>query len=93
MKPLDDKLRARLLKFLDDGEWHTWRDIKAATGCRRDDVRGDPLFLDGYIIGHAQFGVKLTEHATDDELDHAIASLRSRATEITQRASALTEWR
>lgn len=74
-----------LFDFLADGKWHKAPEIRKATGLKEVTIRVIANECGGQILG-GQEGYKLTRCATSSEIRHAVASLRSRASAINQRA-------
>jgi hypothetical protein len=80
----------RLRIVLDDGEWHNQDDIEkhdaSLVGVK---VRQICSQHPTEFLGNVNYGYRLVEHATKEEIDWAVRSLRSRARKITKRADAL----
>lgn len=70
-------------------EWTTQSKIKEATGVSGVTMRQVCQMYPSSFIG-GLYGYKLALYATSAEIQHAVASLLSRAEKITRRASALS---
>ena len=72
-----------LLRYLDDGNWHTAKQIESLTGIRARMVR---LIAEetGTLLG-GQHGYKRVDMASADEINHTINALRSRCAAMTER--------
>ena len=86
------EMQARLVEFLQDGEFHVMKEIRAATGIVRDHIRAMPLFQDGGILALPDKGFALTDLVSADAREHVVSSMRSRCAEITRRADAIDNW-
>lgn len=82
-----------VFKYLRDGKWRTASEIHKATGVRPVELR--KIANETVQLVSGQRGYRLIECATLDEIDHNIASLRSRSRKINDRADALLsiKWR
>jgi len=75
---------ARLWHLLSDGQWHKGRDINMNHRMIRAVCQEKP----NHFLSSQQ-GYKLVKAATDEEIDIAIADLRSRMKHLDHRASGL----
>ena len=76
-----------VMAALKDGEWHKGPDIRSACGVKERQIRHMAEVTAKLISGNE--GYKRVDMATQEEIDHHIASLRSRANKITRRADAI----
>jgi len=79
------QLTGAFYKALEDGGWHLRRElVHAIPGLTERSARLIASASRGLIIGSAK-GYKLTAYATQIEVDHAEAQLRSQAREMLRR--------
>jgi len=87
------RLTAAFLTALSDGQWHLRRDLcRQIPGLTERGARLIASESRGRVIGSAR-GYKLTIHATQAEVDHAEAQLRSQAREMLRRVIAIRKAR
>ena len=82
----------RLTAVLSDGEWHKQKNIEqhdaSLVGVKvRQICSQNPT----EVLGNVAHGYKLVKFATNEEIDWAVASLRSRIRKMTERADQLED--
>lgn len=82
--------RARVTAYLSDGSWRNEEEIRRATGVNRRGMIRAGMLEDGTLLGLTEAGFKLTRLATDAEVSHCLASLRSRSASILARVDAIS---
>ena len=82
----EDEL-AKVLNALKDGQWHKGPTIREACGVNERQIRHMAEVTAKLISGNE--GYKRVDLATQEEIDHHVASLRSRADKIARRADAI----
>ncbi len=78
---------AAIMQFLSDGRWHKAAEIALNVGIGPRAIRELAEETGDFIGG--QEGYKRADLATQEERDHAVASLKSRAGKIQRRARSL----
>ena len=74
----------QIMRFLRDGKWHKAAEIALNVGIGPRAIRELAEETGDFIGG--QEGYKRADLATQEERDHAVASLKSRAGKISRRA-------
>lgn len=77
----------KVMTFLSDGKWHKGTVIKMISGVNERMIRSIAEKTAKLISGNE--GYKRVDKASENEINHHIASLRSRANKITLRADAI----
>jgi hypothetical protein len=86
--PKTTELEPVVYQWLSDGQWHTAKSFAGGIARQRGFDRLLRIIADrsqGRIIS-GQFGYKLTQFATSEEIDHAERWLLSQARKMTERA-------
>lgn len=89
---MDEKLKKdarRLYKFLHAYGWQKQRDIGEALDLSGPTVRKIANEFAPYFISNTRDGYNVFRNVSNEEVEHSIADLRSRAIKITQRAELL----